>query len=85
MLAGREHAAGAQRALDRVVRLRDVGAAGVAHDDLPPYFVAGAIFGGFAMVLLLLIPSRELCAGDEGPGDDASHGEHGEDSAGDGA
>src|SRR5215475_13640660 len=22
----------------------------------PPYFVAGAIFGGFAMVLLLLIP-----------------------------
>ncbi|CAN5834043.1 polysulfide reductase NrfD [soil metagenome] len=29
----------------------------------PPYFVAGAIFGGFAMVLLLLIPSRELFAG----------------------
>ncbi|MFT5424615.1 MAG: Ni/Fe-hydrogenase subunit HybB-like protein [Phycisphaerales bacterium] len=26
----------------------------------PPYFVAGAIFGGFAMVLLLLIPMREL-------------------------
>ena len=26
----------------------------------PPYFVAGAIFGGFAMVLLLLIPVREL-------------------------
>ncbi len=26
----------------------------------PPYFVAGAIFGGFAMVLLLLIPCREL-------------------------
>src|SRR5678810_578081 len=26
----------------------------------PPYFVAGAIFGGFAMVLLLLIPAREL-------------------------
>jgi Ni/Fe-hydrogenase subunit HybB-like protein len=24
----------------------------------PPYFVAGAVFGGFAMVLLLLIPSR---------------------------
>jgi Ni/Fe-hydrogenase subunit HybB-like protein len=23
----------------------------------PPYFVAGAIFGGFAMVLLLLIPA----------------------------
>ena len=26
----------------------------------PPYFVAGAIFGGFAMVLLLLIPLRQL-------------------------
>lgn len=26
----------------------------------PPYFVAGAIFGGFAMVLLLLIPFRVL-------------------------
>jgi len=29
----------------------------------PPYFVAGAIFGGFAMVLLLLIPSRLLFPG----------------------
>ena len=29
----------------------------------PPYFVAGAIFGGFAMVLLLMIPSRELFPG----------------------
>ncbi len=26
----------------------------------PPYFVAGAVFGGFAMVALLIIPSREL-------------------------
>lgn len=26
----------------------------------PPYFVAGAIFGGFAMVLTLMVPSREL-------------------------
>lgn len=26
----------------------------------PPYFVAGAVFGGFAMVLLLLIPLRAL-------------------------
>ncbi len=25
----------------------------------PPYFVAGAVFGGFAMVLVLAIPSRE--------------------------
>jgi molybdopterin-containing oxidoreductase family membrane subunit len=26
----------------------------------PPYFVAGAVFGGFAMVLLLLIPIRAI-------------------------
>ena len=26
----------------------------------PPYFVAGAIFGGFAMVLVLMVPAREL-------------------------
>ena len=26
----------------------------------PPYFVAGAIFGGFAMVLTLMIPARKL-------------------------
>jgi molybdopterin-containing oxidoreductase family membrane subunit len=25
----------------------------------PPYFVAGAIFGGFAMVLVLIVPARE--------------------------
>jgi Ni/Fe-hydrogenase subunit HybB-like protein len=25
----------------------------------PPYFVAGAIFGGFAMVLTLMIPARQ--------------------------
>ncbi|MBA4028767.1 MAG: hydrogenase [Planctomyces sp.] len=29
----------------------------------PPYFVAGAIFGGFAMVLMLLIPSRIVFPG----------------------
>jgi molybdopterin-containing oxidoreductase family membrane subunit len=29
----------------------------------PPYFVAGAIFSGFAMVLTLLLPARELYAG----------------------
>jgi len=29
----------------------------------PPYFVAGAIFGGFAMVLFLLIPAREVMPG----------------------
>ncbi len=26
----------------------------------PPYFVAGAVYGGFAMVLVLAIPAREL-------------------------
>jgi molybdopterin-containing oxidoreductase family membrane subunit len=26
----------------------------------PPYFVAGAIFSGFAMVVTLLVPVREL-------------------------
>lgn len=26
----------------------------------PPYFVAGAIFGGFAMVVLLMVPARQL-------------------------
>ena len=26
----------------------------------PPYFVAGAIFGGFAMVLTLMLPARSL-------------------------
>ncbi|MFH1466297.1 MAG: NrfD/PsrC family molybdoenzyme membrane anchor subunit [Pseudomonadota bacterium] len=26
----------------------------------PPYFVAGAVFGGFAMVTLLIVPSRQL-------------------------
>ena len=26
----------------------------------PPYFVAGAIFSGFAMVMTLAIPAREL-------------------------
>jgi len=26
----------------------------------PPYFVAGAVFGGFAMVMVLLVPSRQF-------------------------
>ena len=28
----------------------------------PPYFVAGAIFSGFAMVVTLLVPARRLCS-----------------------
>ncbi len=31
------------------------GCSGMAHDIFPPYFVAGAIFSGFAMVLTLLL------------------------------
>ncbi|MDF1746143.1 MAG: polysulfide reductase NrfD, partial [Gimesia sp.] len=27
----------------------------------PPYFVAGAVFSGFAMVLTLMIPARSIC------------------------
>jgi len=30
----------------------------MAHHHLPPYFVAGAVFSGFAMVLTLMIPAR---------------------------
>ena len=32
---------------------------------LPPYFVAGAIFSGFAMVITLLVPARKLCGLEE--------------------
>ncbi len=39
-------------------RLRGGGGSRLAHDDLPPYFVAGAIYSGFAMVLTLAIPLR---------------------------
>jgi molybdopterin-containing oxidoreductase family membrane subunit len=31
------------------------------HEDIfPPYFVAGAIFSGFAMVMVLLVPARRI-------------------------
>jgi Ni/Fe-hydrogenase subunit HybB-like protein len=71
-------AAGAVGALGRVVRLRDLELPGWHTTIFPPYFVAGAIFGGFAMVLLLLIPARELCP-TEGPHHAAAPGEHGQD------
>ena len=48
----------------------------------PPYFVAGAIFSGFAMVITLAIPARELF-GLKKLHHDASPGEHGEDHFGD--
>ena len=51
-------AAGALGALDRVIGLRGVAIAGWHTTIFPPYFVAGAIFSGFGMVLTLLIPLR---------------------------
>ena len=42
-----------------VVRLRGRAAAGLAPTFFPPYFVAGAIVAGFAMVLTLAIPLRK--------------------------
>ena len=49
----------------------------------PPYFVAGAIYSGFAMVLTLAIPIRAVLR-DGRLHHDAPHPEHGEDHAGDG-
>ena len=46
----------------------------------PPYFVAGAIYSGFAMVLTLVIPIRAYY-GLERLHHDAAHPEHGEDHA----
>ena len=43
----------------------------------PPYFVAGAIYAGFAMVLMLAIPLRVLY-GLEGFHHHAAHAQHGE-------
>jgi len=34
----------------------------VARHDLPPYFVAGAVFSGFGMVLTLLLVARKVMA-----------------------
>ena len=41
----------------------------------PPYFVAGAIFSGLAMVVTLMVPARALFR-TEGPGHDPPPGEH---------
>ena len=49
----------------------------------PPYFVAGAVYSGFAMVLTLAIPIREVLPPGR-PGDAAPPGQHGEGDAGDG-
>ena len=59
LLAGL-HAAGGERPHHRVLRLRRVAHPRVAHDDLPPYFVAGAVFSGFAMVMSWMVPARHF-------------------------
>ena len=48
----------------------------------PPYFVAGAIYSGFAMVLTLAIPIRAASTAGE-PDHDAAHRQHGQGHAGD--
>ena len=45
----------------------------------PPYFVAGAIFGGFAMVLTLLLPARAALSAAQGPDHAPAHRQDGED------
>jgi len=55
-------AAGALGALDRVIGLRPCrNCRAGTRTIFPPYFVAGAVFSGFGMVLTLLIPLRKLC------------------------
>ncbi len=49
----------------------------------PPYFVAGAVYSGFAMVLTLAIPTPEVLSPGRS-GDAAPPGQHGEGDAGDG-
>jgi hypothetical protein len=59
ILAGLSTPSGALGSLDRVLRLCDGPDSRLAYDDFPPYFVAGAVFAGFAMVLTLAIPVRK--------------------------
>ena len=56
LLAGLATPAGRLGAHGGEPRLHRGDRAGLALDDLPPYFVAGAIFSGFAMVLTLCDP-----------------------------
>ena len=56
---GAGHAAGAERALGGEHRLRRGRSLPGWHTTIfPPYFVAGAIFSGFAMVVTLMVPAR---------------------------
>ena len=60
LLAGAGHAAGAVGALGRVASTSPSAQLPGWHTTIfPPYFVAGAIFAGFAMVLTLLMPARQ--------------------------
>ena len=56
------HAAGALGALDREHGLRHLAHPGWHTTIFPPYFVAGAVFSGFGMVLTLLIITRQVDA-----------------------
>jgi len=61
LAAGRTcHAAGAQRAQRGELRFATSQLPGWHTTIFPPYFVAGAIFGGFAMVVTLAVPARQI-------------------------
>jgi len=60
LLAGSRDAAGSFRAHRRQLRFRRRHRSGLAHTIFPPYFVAGAIYSGFAMVVCLAIPIRAI-------------------------
>jgi molybdopterin-containing oxidoreductase family membrane subunit len=53
-------AAGALGPHHRVLRLRHVGHPGWHTTIFPPYFVAGAVFSGFAMVMTWMVPARHF-------------------------
>ena len=55
------HAAGVLRAFHRVMDFSVSQLPGWHATIFPPYFVAGAVFCGFGMVLVLLIPLRKMC------------------------
>ena len=60
LLAGPGHAAGALGALGHQLRFRGGDVPGWHTTIFPPYFVAGAVYSGFAMVLTLAIPIRKF-------------------------
>jgi len=60
LLAGLATSACALGAHGHQLRFRGCGAAWMHTTIFPPYFVAGAIYSGFAMVLTLAIPLRKF-------------------------